>query len=60
MRRVFNSFVAIAVVVMLTGSVSAASRGGDREKPKDKGPVITKILKSIVRAFGDGLTIPKP
>ncbi|HVG25948.1 MAG TPA: hypothetical protein VND45_17455 [Thermoanaerobaculia bacterium] len=58
MRRVFNSFVAVAVVVMLTGSVAAAPR--DRERPKEKVPAIVKMLKSIVGTLGDGLTIPKP
>jgi hypothetical protein len=48
------------VIAALSVSVSAAPRGGDREKPKDKGPVIAKVLKSIVRALGDGLIIPLP
>ncbi|HVG25947.1 MAG TPA: hypothetical protein VND45_17450 [Thermoanaerobaculia bacterium] len=46
----------LAVVVMLAGSVAAAPR----ERPKDKQPAIVKMLKSIVRTLGDGLTIPTP
>ena len=59
MRRVFKSWIAIAVVAMLAGPVSAAPRG-DRERPKEKVPAITKFLKNIVRALGDGLTVPLP
>ena len=64
MRRVFDWLVrgcaAVTVIAVLSASVSAAPRGGDREKPKDKGKVIAKFLKNIVRALGDGLTIPNP
>jgi hypothetical protein len=59
MRRVFNSFfrgaAAVAVVVVLAANVSAAPR----ERGKDKGPVIAKLLR-IVRSLGDGLTVPLP
>jgi len=64
MRRVFNScvrgFVAVTVIVVLSASVSAAPRGERERGPKEKMPTIGKILKNIVRALGDGLTIPKP
>jgi hypothetical protein len=54
MRRVFfRGFAAVAVIVVLSVSVSAAPR----ERGKDKVPVITKLLR-MVRSLGDGLTIP--
>ena len=58
MRRVFNSFVAIAVIVVFAGSVAAAPR--ERERTKEKVPAIVKFIKNIVRTFGDGLTPPLP
>ena len=61
MRRVFNSFVrgiaAVSVIVVLAANVYAAPR--ERGKEKQKVPAIAKILR-IVRALGDGLTVPLP
>jgi len=64
MRRGFHSSVrgvaAVAVIVALSTSVLAAPRNErDRERGRDKG-VIVKVIKKIVRALGDGLTIPRP
>ena len=54
MRRVFyRGFAAVAVIAVLSVSVAAAPR----ERGKDKVPTISKLLK-MVRALGDGLTIP--
>ncbi|HVE70760.1 MAG TPA: hypothetical protein VNI54_05270 [Thermoanaerobaculia bacterium] len=58
MRRVFSSFVAVAVVVIFAGTVSAAPR--ERERSKEKVPAVVKMLKKIVRGLGDGLTPPLP
>lgn len=62
MRRVFNSSVrgvaAVAVMVALSTSVLAAppdERARDRGRERDR---IVKIIKKVVRALGDGLTVP--
>jgi hypothetical protein len=59
MRRVskvfFRGFAVVAVTVVLAANVSAAPR----ERGKDKAPIIVKLLR-IVRALGDGLTVPLP
>ena len=64
MRRVFNSFVrrfaAVTVIVVLATSVSAAPREGRERGPREKTPSVVKIVKKIVRALGDGLTVPLP
>ena len=60
MRRVFNSFLVVVVTVALSTSVFAAPRGERERGPKEKTPSIAKVLKKIVRAFGDGLTVPLP
>ena len=64
MRRVFTSSVrgvaALAVIVALSTSVFAAPREErDRDRGRDRGTIV-KIIKKIVRALGDGLTIPLP
>lgn len=66
MRRVFNSSVrgvaAIAVIFMLAGSALAVPREG-REQGRGREPGIVKMVKmvkKIVRALGDGLTVPLP
>ncbi len=63
MRRVFSSSVrgvaAVAVILALAGSaLGAPPDNRDRERGRDHG--IVKVIKKIVRAFGDGLTIPRP
>lgn len=60
MRRVFNSFLAAIVIVAVSTSVSAAPRGERERGPKERTPSIVKVLKNIVRALGDGLTVPLP
>lgn len=59
MHRVFNSFfrgaAAVAVIVVLSASVSAAPR----ERGKEKGRVLAKLVQ-MVRSLGDGLTVPLP
>lgn len=60
MRRVFNSFLVAVVTVTLSISVFAAPRGERERGSQDKTPTIAKMLKKIVRALGDGLTIPHP
>jgi hypothetical protein len=62
MRRVFNLSVrgvaALAVMVMVSTSVFAVpaeSRDRERGRERDR---ITKIIKKVVRALGDGLTVP--
>ena len=62
MRRVFNSSVravaAVAVILALAGSAVALPRERDDDRNRDQG--IVKMVKRIVRALGDGLTIPRP
>ena len=62
MRGGFNSSVrgvaAVAVMVALSTSVFAApreERDRDRGRERDR---IVKIIKKVVRALGDGLTVP--
>lgn len=61
MRRVFNSsvrgVVAVAMILALAGSAVAASRE-DRDRGREPG--IVKVVKKLIRALGDGLTIPRP
>ena len=61
--RVFKSFArgvaAIAVIVVLAGNAMAAPREKfDRERGRTN-PII-KVVKRIIQALGDGLTIPWP
>lgn len=62
MRRVFNVSVrgvaAVLVIVGLSGSMLAAPR--EARGPRDRSNPIMKIIKKIVVALGDGLTIPTP
>ena len=63
MRRVFNSSVrgvaAIAVILALSASAIAAPREKfDRER--GRGTSIVKVVKRVIQALGDGLTIPWP
>lgn len=65
MRRVFNSsvrgFAAVAVMFMLAGSAFAVSQEG-REQARERGREqgVVKVVKRVVRALGDFLTIPRP
>ena len=63
MRRVFNSSVrgvaAVAMMLALAGSTVALPREG-REQGRTRDESIVKMVKRIVRALGDGLTIPRP
>lgn len=63
MRRVFNSsargVAAVAVILALSTSVVAAPREKiDRERGRQTS--IVKVVKRIIQALGDGLTIPRP
>lgn len=61
MRRVFKSVAVCAVVLVFAGSSFAGpreTRDQGRERSRDTG--VVKTIKKIVRALGDGLTIPKP
>lgn len=65
MRRVFESPVrgvaAVAVILALAGNAHAVAREGrvpQRERTPDS--AIVKMVKKIVRALGDGLTVPLP
>lgn len=61
MRRVFNSSVrgvaVVAMILALAGSAVGAPRD-DRDRARDRGFV--KVVKKLIRALGDGLTIPRP
>jgi hypothetical protein len=59
MRRVSTSFLAIAVIVVLSGAANAAPRERERG-PKEKDTRVVRLVKSIIRALGDGLTPPLP
>ncbi len=63
MRRVFNSSVrgvaAVAMMLALAGSAVAAPRE-DRDRERGREPGVVKVVKKIIRALGDGLTIPRP
>ncbi|MGZ5449723.1 MAG: hypothetical protein ACXW5U_17325 [Thermoanaerobaculia bacterium] len=48
---------AIAMILALAGSAVAASRE-DRDRGRDRGFV--KVVKKLIRALGDGLTVPLP
>ena len=65
MRGVFKSSVrsvaAVAVILALAGSVVAAPREHrDRDREHGREQSVVKMVKKIVRALGDGLTIPWP
>ncbi len=65
MRRVFNSSVrgvaAVAVILALAGSAVAVPRE-DRTRGRDRGrtTTIVEVVKRIIQALGDGLTVPLP
>lgn len=54
MRRVGYALLLVAFAV----SVSGVTREGVRPRERDKGSAVVQIVKKVVRALGDGLTIP--
>lgn len=66
MRRVFNGVargvVAVAVVVSMASPAEAARTREERgEVVKRERPTLVQMIKKmVVRAFGDGLSIPRP
>lgn len=63
MRRGLKSAVrvvaAVAVILAVAGNTFALPRE-DREQARYRGHAIVKIVKKVVRALGDGLTVPLP
>jgi len=67
MRRVLYSLgrgvFAVGLMLVLAGNLSAAQER-DRELREKQDPThpspIVKIVKKIVRVFGDGLSVPRP
>lgn len=59
MRRVLKSVAAVAVIFAVAGSAFALPRE-EREQGRDHEYAIVKMVKKIVRALGDGLTVPLP
>jgi hypothetical protein len=64
MRRVFNSSVrgaaAVVVILALAGSAVAVPRE-DRTRGRDRGrTTVVEVVKRIIQALGDGLTVPLP
>ena len=63
MRGVFKAAAALSLVVMLSMPAQAARNFEDRrdrswfENSRER---IVKIVKRVVKSFGDGLTIPTP
>jgi len=67
MRRVLYSLVrgmsAVGLVLVLAGTLSAAPERDQelREKRVPSHPsLIVKIVKHVIRVFGDGLSVPRP
>jgi hypothetical protein len=59
MRGVSRGLVGLSLVVML--AVPAQARPGDGSWLEEgRGRIIKIIKKIVVKAFGDGLTDPKP
>jgi hypothetical protein len=64
MRQIFNPSVrgaaAVAVILALAGTAVAVPRE-DRTRGRDRGrTTVVQVVKRIIQALGDGLTIPKP
>jgi hypothetical protein len=59
MRKCFHRGVAVAVVSVV---VSAGAFGIPREsrERRDRESVVVKFVKRLVRALGDGITVPTP
>jgi hypothetical protein len=51
--------MAVAVLLMLSGKAFALPREG-QEQRFNREQAVVKMVKKIVRALGDGLTIPRP
>ena len=54
MRRVAGALLLVVVAVSAFGVPREEARGRDREK----GSRVVEVVKRMVRALGDGLTIP--
>jgi hypothetical protein len=55
-----RAIVAAAMTVVLSMNVVAAPRENvDRDRGRSNNPVI-KVVKRIIQALGDGLTVPLP
>jgi hypothetical protein len=52
---VLNSVAAMGVILAVAGSAFAVPREG-----RNREQAVVKMVKKIVRALGDGVTIPKP
>ncbi|HKO54758.1 MAG TPA: hypothetical protein VJ276_02700 [Thermoanaerobaculia bacterium] len=57
MRRVFSL---IAVLFLLSLSASNAYAARTIDSPRERSSPMAKILRLIVRAFGDEMSEPKP
>ena len=65
MRRVLGLLargVPVALlVVLLSGSALAAPQERDREfRDRDSASPVVRMIKKVIRAFGDGMTVPRP
>jgi hypothetical protein len=54
MRRVGYALLLVVFAVSAFG----VTREGVRPRERDKGSAVVQIVKKVVRALGDGLTIP--
>jgi hypothetical protein len=55
MRRVSRSLLVLSVVVALNAPAYARSF-----EPRERNPIVKFLQKWVVKAFGDGLTGPRP
>ena len=60
MRRGWNFVLRSLAVVVVGLAVGVAAQARPREEKQPKPSPFVRILKGIVRAFGDGLVAPKP
>jgi hypothetical protein len=58
MRRVFSTIAAAVLVASLVAPSAFAARTVD--SPRERFSPIIKLLRLIVRAFGDEMVEPKP
>lgn len=58
MRQLARGVVMVFVLVVSVG-VSGAPREKDRERVREENPIV-KVVKRVVRSFGDGLVTPTP
>lgn len=57
--KVVQSVAAVLVMLAIAGNSFALPREG-REQERSRDSQTVNIIKRIVRALGDGLTIPRP